>query len=261
MKKKLKTHQVITIVLLFITSNIASAQSTSGSNASNELLSLIDIPTAGVLQSGNLAITFDVLPLGVFLTKIELGIFQNFSLGISYGASNLIGFGKPDWYIRPGFHAKFRLFTETRSIPSFTLGFNSQGKGTFFKNSNRYEIKSPGAFFSVTKNYKFLGYISFHGIMNYSLEKGDKNINFGAGIEKTIGPTVSFIAEYDFALNDNSPTSFGDQKGYLNAGIRWSASKVLTIGFDFRNILENKKQIIKNGIERALFIEYVKELY
>jgi hypothetical protein len=240
-----------------------TAQGSAGSNANNELISLIDLPTAGMLPKGNFNLTFDVLPKGVLITKAELGIIKNFSLGLSFGASNLVGVGKLNWYRLPGFHVKLRIFTETRMVPSFLIGFNSQGKGEYYKSENRYDIKSKGIYLASAKNFKFLGYLSFHGIINTSLEneKVNENINFGIGLEKTIGPTVSFIAEYDFALNDNESNNFGRGNGYMNIGLRWSASYGLTIGFDLRNLLDNKRNSISDGIERALLIEYIREIF
>lgn len=240
-----------------------SAQGSAGSNAENELLSLIDQPTAGIITKGNFNLTFDALPKGVLITKAEIGIIKNFSLGISYGASNLVGVGKLDWFRYPGFHAKLRVFTETRIMPSFLFGFNTQGKGEYYKSEKRYDIKSKGVYLAIVKNFKFLGYISFHGIVNSALEneKITENINFGIGLEKTIGSTISFIAEYDLGLNDNADKNFGKGNGYLNLGLRWSASYGLTIGFDLRNLLDNKKKSFSNGIERALFIEYIREIF
>ncbi len=252
-------------VLLFSFTSVLDlmAQGSAGSDATNELISLIDQPTAGILPKGNFNLTFDVMPNGVLITKAELGIIKNFSLGISYGASNLVGVAKLNWYRLPGFHAKLRIFTETRMIPSFLFGFNSQGKGEYRKSEKRYDIKSRGIYFAAAKNFKFLGYLSFHGIVNSSLEdeKITENINFGIGLEKTIGPTVSFIAEYDFGLNDNENKNFGRGNGYMNLGLRWSASYGLTIGFDLRNLLDNKQNSISDGIERALLIEYVREIF
>ncbi|MCZ7613551.1 MAG: hypothetical protein M5T52_08440 [Ignavibacteriaceae bacterium] len=76
---------------------------------------------------------------------------------------------------------------------------------------------------AVSKNFDFLGYMSFHGVVNYSLEgnDGDNFIDLRAGLEKTLGSSFSLLVEYDFAFNDNN-TDFGSGKGYLNAGLRWS---------------------------------------
>lgn len=240
-----------------------SGQASGGSEADYELRELVDLPTAGMLKEGNLGVSFYALPFGVLTSKVELGILKNFSLGFSFGGSNLIGSGKPEFYKRPGILGKFRIFTENRKLPSVTFGFNSQGKGLYVDSLNRYEIKSPGAYLVFSKNYKFLGYLSLHGVVNYSFENNDndENINFGFGVEKTFGPSVSIIAEYDFALNDNSSRSLGENKGYLNAGLRWSASFGLTIGLDFKNLLDNKRQFKNEGFERSLFIEFVRQIY
>lgn len=255
--------QILSICLAFVIHSQNIAQGSAGSDASSELRSLVDIPTAGVLESGNLGLSFEAMQYGIFSTKVELGLFKNFNLGVSYGGSKIIGTGNPDFYPMPGFHAKFRVFTETKTIPSITFGFNSQGKGKHLDSLNRYEIKSPGVYTSFSKNYKLLGYFSLHATANYSFERkdGDENINFGFGFEKTIGPTVSLVAEYDFALNDNSKNSLGDGKGYFNVGIRWAASYGLTIGLDFRNIFENKVSQTYTGPERALIINYVRNIF
>jgi hypothetical protein len=126
----------------------------------------------------------------------------------------------------------------------------------------RYQIKSPGFFASAAKNFQFLGYLSFHGIINYSLERddGDKDINLGIGLEKTIGDQVSIVAEYDLAINDNTGNSFGDGNGYLNMGVRWSAGDGFTVGLDLRNLLDNDK-FNSAKADRAIFVEYVTAVF
>jgi hypothetical protein len=255
----------ITLILLLTFPLISEnySQSISGTEADNELRNLIDLSTAGLLKSGDIGISFQNMPKGVIITTAELGVIKNFNLGISYGASNLIGVGNPLWYKNPGYHIKIKLFTETRALPSFVLGFNSQGKGNFIDSLNRYEIKSQGIYAATIKNFKFLGYLSVHGNANYSLENkdGNKNINLSLGFEKTIGPTVSLILDYNFALNDNYAKSLGKGRGILNSGLRWSSAVGLTIGFDFRNLLKNKNLSNNVEISRALYIEFIGNLY
>lgn len=238
------------------------AQGTAGESAKFEYRYLIDMPTAGVLDKGSVGITTDVLAGGVVVAKMEVGVFENISFGISYGAANLIGSGKPNWYELPGVNIRFRIFNETLLLPALTLGFDSQGKGEEFENPKRYAIKSPGFFATVSKNFQLLGYMSLHGTVNYSLEKndGDNFINLVAGVEKTLGSNLSVIAEYDFALNDNSISSLGDGKGYLNIGLRWSIGGGFTLGFDLRDLLQNKKWN-PNAADRALRIEYIQSIF
>ncbi|MFA3783025.1 hypothetical protein ABRY23_08185 [Melioribacteraceae bacterium 4301-Me] len=238
------------------------AQGTSGTNAKYEYRYLIDLPTAGILEKGYVGLSMDVMPLGVVVSRIEVGVFDNFSFGISYGGSNIIGTGKLDWYKLPGVNLRVRIVNETESLPAFTLGFDSQGKGIYDKSLDRYQIKSPGFFVASSKNFQFLGYLSIHGMINYSLERddSDKDLNIAVGFEKTLGGRVSFITEYDFALNDNTSKSLGSGNGYLNMGLRWSIGDGLTLGFNLRDLLDNKR-FSSNKADRGIFVEYVKAIF
>ena len=255
-----KKVKIILISLLF--SSLLSAQGSAGSNAKFEYRFLIDMPTAGVLEKGYLGVDIDLMPNGVVITEIEVGALNNFSFGISYGASNLIGSGNIDWYKWPGIDVRARIFDESESIPAFTLGFDSQGKGQYLEESNRYEIKSPGFFLAASKNFDLFGYLSIHGTLNYTLERSDddKDLNFSFGVEKTLGGQVSITAEYNFALNDNNPLSLGSGKGYLNFGARWSITQGFTIGLDVRDLLNNQK-LDTYSADRGIYIEYITSIF
>lgn len=258
--KSTKNITILFFVLMIAAVIKLNAQGTAGTDAKYEYRSLVDLPSAGILEKGFVGVSMDVLPQGVVVSKMEVGVFDNFSFGISYGGSNIIGTGKIAWYKLPGINARFRILNETESTPALTLGFDSQGKGEYF--DDRYEIKSPGFFAAAAKNFEFLGYLSVHGIVNYSLERedGDKDLNMGIGVEKTVGSRFSIIAEYDFAINDNGSLSFGDGNGYLNMGVRWSVGDGFTLGLDLRNLLDNKK-FNSNKADRGIFVEYIKGIF
>ncbi|QQS37490.1 MAG: hypothetical protein IPM56_05915 [Ignavibacteriales bacterium] len=238
------------------------AQGSAGETAKFEYRSLVDMPTAGILEKGFVGITTDVLPEGVVVSKMEVGVFTNISFGISYGGANIIGAGSPRWYKLPGVNLRVRVLNESTTIPAITLGFDSQGKGEYFSDDNRYAIKSPGFFGAVSKNFDLLGYMSIHGTVNYSLENkdGDNYLNFFAGIEKTLGPVFSLVADYNFSLNDNSNIYYGKGNGYLNIGVRWSVGEGFTLGFDLRDLLDNKKWK-PSSADRSLRIEYIKSIF
>ena len=246
---------------IFIVSVISFAQGTAGTSAKFEYRYLIDMPTAGVLEKGYVGVTSDVLPQGVLIERIEVGVFNNVSFGISYGGANIIGAGTPSWYKLPGVNIRFRVINETVALPALTLGFDSQGKGVYFDSTSRYAIKSPGFFAAASKNFAFMGYLSLHGELNYSLESkdGEDFVDLRVGAEKTIGENVSLIGEYDFAFNDNADR-YGAGNGYLNVGIRWSIGDGFTLGFDLRDILNNKKWSPSTA-DRALRIEYIKSIF
>jgi len=246
--------------LLLLTSPIYS-QGTAGDQAKYEYRYLIDMPTAGILEKGVVGVSTEILPDGVLIAVIEAGVFENVSIGISYGGANLIGSGKVDWYKLPAVNIRARIINETTLIPAIAFGFDSQGKGIYDNTSKRYAIKSPGFFGAVSKNFEFIGYMSLHGTVNYSLEgtDGDNFVNVRAGVEKTLGSSFSLLVEYDFALNDNN-SNFGSGKGYLNAGLRWSPGTGFTLGFDLRDLLSNKTST-KNAADRSLKIEYIKNIF
>ena len=252
------------IFLLFILAPyfILFPQGSAGDKAQFQYRYLIDMPTAGILDIGFVGVVTDILPNGVLISRIEVGVFDNISFGISYGGSNVIGAGSPDWYKLPGINIRLRIVNESVTLPSITFGFDSQGKGEYFDKQNRYAFKSPGFFGAVSKNFAFLGYLSIHGSANYSLEgdDGDNFVNLMAGVEKTLGPGISLVADYDFTLNDNTTKVFGDGNGYLNVGFRWSLGEGFTIGFDLRDLLNNKRWNPSTA-DRALRIEYIKSIF
>jgi len=253
---------LLSLFIFLLAGLTTQAQGTAGFGAKYEYRSIIDIPSAGILNKGYVGVTANNLPNGVVISKIEVGVFENFSFGISYGGANVIGTGVIDWYKTPGLNVRVRLFNETKSTPALTMGFDSQGKGAYFDNIERYEIKSPGFYLAGSKTFEFLGYLVLHGTLNYSLERqdNDKDLNAGVGLEKTIGDQVSLIAEFDFAVNDNTDQAIGDGQGYFNLGVRWSVGDGFTLGLDLRDMLDNKK-INSNKADRALFVEYIQPIF
>lgn len=254
--------KVFIFLVVLLCTNFLSAQGSAGTGSKYEYRSLIDMPSAGILEKGFVGVSMDAMPHGVLISKIEVGVFTNFSFGISYGAGNLIGSGDPDWYEWPGINARLRLLDETDGIPAFTIGFDSQGKGVYDEALNRYQIKSPGVFIVASKNFNFLGYLSVHGGINYSMEKDDddKDANIWLGMEKTLGSKVSLLIEYNFGINDNAIKSFSDERGYLNMGVRWAVGDGFTIGMDLRNLVDNNKFTSKVA-DRALYVEYIKSIF
>lgn len=235
------------------------AQSYAGEGAKIEPTMLIDKPTAGMLKRAHYAISSNYYQRGGVLVGVSVGLFDQFSFGISYGGTEIIGPNKIQMNPQPGINAKLRLLDETLMMPAFALGFDSQGKEPFLEadSLNRYTIKSSGVYVAASKNYAFMGNLSVHGGLNLSLEKddGDNDLNAYLGVEKTLGPDISLLAEYDFAFNDNHLRAIGEGRGYLNLGLRWSWGKGLIIGFDLKNVSKNQKNVSVGN--RTLHIDYI----
>lgn len=257
----MKKNILVSIICSLTITAISYAQGTAGEKAKYQYRFLIDMPTAGVLDKGLVSVGTEYLPLGVVIARLEVGVFDDISFGISYGGVNIIGAGDPIFYKLPSVDIRFRLFKETLLAPAITLGFDSQGKGKFSDSMGRFGIKSPGFFGAVSKNFALLGYLSVHGSANYSLETrdGDNFINITGGFEKTLGESFSVVGEYDFAFNDNQSEVFGKGNGYLNLGMRWTLGEGFTFGFDLRDLLNNKK-IEPTTADRSLRIEFIRNI-
>lgn len=257
----MKNYRLLFLTILLLRT-IIFAQGSAGESAKYEYRNLIDMQAAGILEKGYVGVINNVMPGGVVISKLEVGVFENVSFGISYGGENIIGSGKVNWYNLPGVNIRYRFFNESITYPAITIGFDSQGKGFESENPNRYQIKSSGFFVAISKNFQFLGYLSLHATANYSLEKtdGDNFLNLRLGAEKTIGENLSFVSEYDFGFNDNSVTSLGKGNGYLNMGLKLSVASGFTISLEIRDIFNNKRWN-SNSADRALTIEYIKSIF
>lgn len=223
----------------------APAQGSAGTSGRLEPRFVVDIPTAGMIDKGSFVVDADFYQGGGVLFGFSMGIFDRFSAGLSYGGSRLIGGDSPVMNPIPGFNVKLRVLEESTLFPALALGFDTQGRDGYISSLDRYVIKSPGLYAVVSKNYAFLGYLSFHGGTNYTLERadGDRDINFFAGAEKTIGPFASILLEYNLGLNDDGGNAVGRGRGYLNAALRISAGGGLTIGIHLKDLTKNGGEV------------------
>ena len=188
-----------------------------------EPVQLIDFPTAGTLMRGSFNAHLRAYAEGGILGGVDVGLTDRFMIGLAYGGTNVIGMGPVNGNPQVGAHIRYRLIEEDLLFPAITIGYNSQGYGAYVDSLRRYQNKSNGAFAVASKSFRFLGLLGLHGGINYSFEKddGDKDLNFFIGIDKSINPELTIVAEYDFAINDNSANAIGTGSGYLNAGLKW----------------------------------------
>ncbi|MDI6767722.1 MAG: hypothetical protein QME52_12945 [Bacteroidota bacterium] len=246
------------IILYIILISQSMSQGSSGSAAKFEPRYLIDIPTAGMISHGDFALDMIFFQDGGLLSAVSIGAFNYLMFGVSYGGTNIIGSEKPIWNSIPGFRVRLRIINETSILPAIALGFDTQGNEYYAKDLHRYSIKSTGFYAAASKNYRLFGNFSIHGGINYSLEygDGDKDPNLFIGAEKSVGPNISILAEYNFGLNDSR--ALGKGRGYLNSGARISVGKGFSIGLNFKDILKNQKRDAFSN--RTIMIEYIKSL-
>ncbi len=246
---------LLSLAFLLLTSISALSQNLA---QQVEIQELIDQPTAGSLEKGEYGFDLRFFPHGGAQTSLKAGLFDRFMIGVSYGAINVIGRGEPVWNELPGVLIKYRLFEET-DLPAVSIGFDSQGYGQYLKDSDRYEIKAKGLFVAASKNFSmsYLGTLGLHGGINFNTfeDDDDRNLNGFVGFDKSINEQISLNAEYNLGLDDNNKYALGNERGYLNAGLRWVFAEQLGIEFNFKDILENQKDAA--AVARELRITYV----
>jgi hypothetical protein len=253
-----RVRALLLAFLLLASGHHAMAQGAAGTAGGQEPRFLVDVPTAGMLGKGTFALDVDFYQEGGVLFGISAGVLDRLSFGISYGGSRLIGAQSPVMNEIPGINVRIRVVEESMVFPAIAIGFDSQGKDGYIKEQDRYLIKSPGFYAVASKNYLLLGFFSIHGGVNYSLERGDddRGVNFFFGAEKTIGPILSLVAEYNLGLNDNSGNAIGKGRGYVNTGLKVSLGNGLTLGVCLKDIIKNGRDI--TVANRTARLEYAR---
>lgn len=207
-----------------------------------DAVDLIDAPTATMIPHAAYDTSLRLYSGGGVIFRLRVGLRESVLFGFSFGGTNLLGTGDPDWNPRVEFIIRGLLLRESYLGPAIALGYNSQGYGFYDKANERYQIKSRGFYAVASKHFLFLGDLGLHGGMNYSLERDDDDdeANFFLGLEKSIHPSLDLLVEYDAATNDNADNGiFGEGKGYLNAALLWRVTESLALEADFRNLARN----------------------
>lgn len=223
---------------------------------------LVDCPTAGTLKRAHFNVTIRAYPNGGILAGTNIGLSNRFMVGISYGSEGIISEHKPNWNPRVEFNVKLSLIDEGLIFPAASIGFSSQGFGSYvdYENDNgRYSFKSKGFYAVASKNYPFYNWqLGMHGGVNASMEQDDddKNLDFFVGIDSRLNNDVGFVLEYDFATNDDrTGSSLGKGRGYLNLAIQWLYADNLVMEVLLKNLSSNRRDVV--DIWRGLRVTYV----
>lgn len=221
---------------------------------------LVDAPTAGTLRKGTFDTELRAYPNGGILGILQIGLSDQWMVGLGYGGTDIISSTDPEWNPRINFITKLQLVGETESMPAFAVGFEEQGYGAWVDSLDRYQNKSKGLFVVASKGYKGRGVISsIHGGANYSTnaDDDDRDINFFFGADMRFDNNFGFVAEYDMALNDDKrPLALGEGKGYLNFGVRWTVLNRIFMEVNLKDVLSNRRDSKSVGRElRIIYLE------
>lgn len=228
----------------------------------SELRWLIDTPTAGMLARGSFDMDFRTFSDGGVQTSLSIGLMNRFSIGLAYGASRVLTDTTPDWNPRLEFQLRYRLLEEGEGLPAIAVGYSSQGYGKYDNDKKRFQVKSPGFYLAFSKNFSIYSYpAGFHWGVNYSLENDIDNDPSGfIGFNTELGNDMLYLAEYDFATNDNKPNGiYGRGRGFLNMGLVWYLTDMLSLELDLKNLLRNRRDA--SAIDREVRLVYVEFFY
>jgi hypothetical protein len=199
-------------------------------------------PTAGLLEHREYRFQARVAPESSLLLGARAGFKERVQVGVFYGAEHLVD--RDDVAANPhaGFEARVRILAES-SRPAVVLGFSSQGWGGYDGDLERYQRKSPGFFAVASKNWRsFLGDLSLHGGVNYSLETGDgdETPDAFASVDWTIAGHVSLLCDVDAGWNDDHKDDrYGEGGGYVDAGVRAALGNSLSLMLVFSDLTGN----------------------
>jgi hypothetical protein len=222
-----------------------------------ETIQEVSVPTAGLLQKGEAKIYTKIYKENGMIVGASVGFFDGFMFGVSYGAEQIVGDQNPEWHDKVDFNAKLRILDESLNSPALVVGFDSQGHGKYYKDADRYDIKSKGFYSTVSKNFNLLGLFGIDGGLNYSLENqtDGKKLNMYAGCYKTIGKKITTFAEYDFAFNDKGDSELnGNGSGYFNVAGQLNINEQFSIKVMAHDVFKNRPNA--QSFDRAIQINY-----
>lgn len=234
---------------------------------------VIKEPTAWTRPKGEVTVSTGFTP---WVIRGEIAILDFVLLGVAYGGTDVLGFGKPDFNPYPAFQFKFRITNGGPILPAFSVGYDDMGQGRYLDgvnpyltdnewkrtgrrvefDYNRYAIKAKGFYVVASQEYGLLGALGFHFGGNYSIRErnDDDSLNFFIGLEKSLGPYFMAMATYDVGFNDDNDNALGEGRGFLSAGVRWGVSDDFDLDFYVTNLLDNQeKRLGDEGKNNRMF--------
>lgn len=211
----------------------------------------VDQPYPSVPAHAEFDVELRFGPQGEILGFFQIGIWDRFDVGISYGASNFIGAGDPEFYEIPGVQVRIVAIEEVLFLPSFLLGFDSQGYGGY--DGARYDIMSKGIYGQVSKSYasSLIEVVPSIGV-NYSFE-GDHRFDMFAGIKAQFGTSSALMVDYSPNFNDERD----QDNGYLNVSLMFIFYEESFFEFALRDLLDNSGNDLQfNRMIRIGYVQY-----
>lgn len=194
-------------------------------------VSLIDIPTAGVIDYANFNLKTRFYNNGGVLTYINAGILQNITLGASFMIDNLIGSNSPVKMVRPEMQLKFRFYDGGYYIPALALGYDGQGY-YYDRSIKKYMQKGKGLYLVGSKELFFPGFMTSAG---FNIPDYDEGYLYSfVGFNYNMDDKLNLMLEFDNMFHSDYPSR-------INAGVRININSNFFVDVAFRNIGKNEK--------------------
>lgn len=202
---------------------VASERSESGSNAPE--VSVVDAPTAAVLDYGGYSAQTRFYSQGGLLQYVSFGVYPRLNLGASMSINGLVGNDRNVRARPPEVQVKFRFLDGDRYIPALAASFDGQGFG-YSSTEKRFHHRQRG-FFVVGSQELGLPGLMAHPSVNIS--DFDSNSIFGSiPLAYNIRDKATILVEWDNINN------FSDSR--FNSGLRAHLTPNFYIDFAVRGI-------------------------
>jgi hypothetical protein len=212
---------------------------------------VIDSPTAEPLGHGYMRWEVGVGAEGAVLSSVRVGVFERGQFGLAYGMLDVLGRGEVDANPRVGVLAEF-LLLDQYGLPAIALGFDSQGRGRWLDEHDRYERKSHGFYAVATQHLaaRSLPIVtSISGGINFSMEGKKESFDLFAGLTQNLGRHFAVMLDFDFGLDDRLDAD----RGYFDLGFQGQFGNASHVRFVLRDLLGNQNGDGQVGRELNFF--------
>lgn len=200
--------------------------------------SLIDVPSAGILDVGGFATQTRFFSQGGVMEWLNFGVVHRVNLGASMNVDKLIGTSSPVQLTRPDLQLKYRFYDGEKIIPAFALGFDGQGY-LYNRPDKRYNQRQRGLYVTGSQEVGLPGLMAHAGI---NISDFDTNAVFGfMAANLNVQDKVTFMAEWD---NINNYTD-----SRINLGFKVYVTPNAHIGFAARGVGQGGEY--SNGVSRG----------
>lgn len=212
-------------------------------------VTLIDIPTAGVVDYYGFHFKTRFYNNGGVLTYLNFGIMDRLNLGASFMVDRLIGAESPVKMVKPEMQLKFRVYDGSYYIPAISIGYDGQGY-YYDTNLKKYMQKGKGLYV-VGSRESFAPNLFTHLGLNVP-DFDDGYVYAFLGLNYNLDDKLNFLLEYDNLFHSDYPER-------LNAGLRININTNFLLDVAFRNIGENStfQNGQKNRMERIIQFTYI----